>query len=66
MTGSNGKSGDEKGGFKPLNDGYTAVEKRGFAGASTNQELPKAPTGGTGQTALNASTPAPSSAKKES
>jgi hypothetical protein len=31
---------------------YSPLEKRGYDGAKTDQKLPKAPTGGTGQTTL--------------
>lgn len=39
-------------GYRPLNEGYTPVEKRGYDGAKTTEKLPKAPPGGTGQTTL--------------
>jgi hypothetical protein len=45
-TGGNGKI--EKGGYRPLNEGYSPKEQRGYI-PSQSGRLPKAPSGGTGQ-----------------
>jgi hypothetical protein len=41
----NGKTG-----YRPLNEGYSPKDERGYAGSSLTGKLPKAPKGGTGQT----------------
>lgn len=49
----NNRSNDdkfEKGGYQPLNEGYTPREKRGYVPNDQGGNLPKAPVGGTGQT----------------
>lgn len=40
----------EKGGYQPLNKGYTPMEHRGYSPQDTSAPPPKAPVGGTGQT----------------
>lgn len=42
--------GVKKGGYQPLNEGYTPTEKRGYTSGGQSTGLPKAPVGGTGQT----------------
>ena len=46
-TDGNGKI--DKGGYRPLNEGYSPMEKKGYVPASQTGRLPKAPSGGTGQ-----------------
>lgn len=43
----------EKGGYRPLNDGYSPAEQRGYVPNGSGGGLPKAPTGGTGQTTIS-------------
>jgi len=45
--GSNAKF--EKGGYRPLNVGYTPKELKGYSSRSQVGKLPKAPQGGTGE-----------------
>jgi hypothetical protein len=52
MTSENGRSGAEKGGFRPTLGGYSAIVKREDDGANAREWHPKPPLGGTGQTAL--------------
>lgn len=41
------------GGYRPMNGGYSPVDKRGYSPVDSGEpDLPKAPVGGTGQTAL--------------
>lgn len=58
MAANNSNNGQpakvEKGGYRPLNEGYSPKEQRGVVPTGTGGNLPKAPTGGTGQ-----SSPAP-------
>lgn len=42
----------EKGGYRPLNEGYTPQDKRGYVPKASGGSLPKAPIGGTGQTSV--------------
>jgi hypothetical protein len=44
---SNGKF--EKSGYRPLNEGYTPNEQRGYVPTAQAASLPKAPEGGTGE-----------------
>ncbi len=44
---NNGKL--EKGGYRPLNEGYSPMEQRGYTPATQSGKLPKAPAGGTGE-----------------
>ena len=43
-------------GYRPLNEGYTPKEQRGYAPNALGGVLPKAPKGGTGATTKPAST----------
>ena len=40
----------EKAGYRPLNEGYTPKEQKGYSPKGGQTSLPKAPVGGTGQT----------------
>lgn len=40
----------DRGGYQPLNEGYSPTEKRGYIPHGQGGTLPKAPVGGTGQT----------------
>lgn len=51
-------------GYRPLNEGYTAKEQRGYIPIASGARLPKAPTGGTGESAKPASTTRPRSVKR--
>jgi hypothetical protein len=51
--------GIEKGGYQPLNEGYSPGDRRGYTPHAHGTGLPKAPVGGTGQTT-------PANAKGES
>lgn len=42
-------SGIERGGYQPLQEGYTPGNQRGYVPVSGTGSLPKAPTGGTGE-----------------
>lgn len=54
----------ERGGYQPFQDGYTPSERRGYVpGHPADGGLPKAPTGGTGQTPATAPPPAGSGAR---
>ena len=43
----------DKGGYRPLNDGYSPTGKKGYVPKAPSGGLPKAPAGGTGQTSPN-------------
>lgn len=43
-------------GYRPLNEGYTPKEQRGYVTTASGGGLPKAPAGGTGESAKPAST----------
>ena len=51
MSKNSPSNGDKSGksGYRPLNEGYSPLEKRGYVPASSGAKLPKAPTGGTGE-----------------
>lgn len=52
----------EKGGYRPLNEGYSPSEQRGYVPVGSNAGLPKAPPGGTGESS-GSSGQAPGSAQ---
>jgi hypothetical protein len=54
-TSGNGKI--EKGGYRPLNEGYSPTEQRGYVPSPQAGRLPKAPLGGTGQSPHPSNTP---------
>lgn len=54
----------EKGGYRPLNEGYTPKEQRGYVPTSQGGGLPTPPIGGTGESPLP-STPSPAKGKQE-
>ena len=51
MAKINRSNGDksEKGGYRPLNEGYSPFEKKGYTPVSSGAKLPKAPAGGSGE-----------------
>ena len=50
-TGESSGGMEKKGGYQPLNEGYTPLANRGYtpSGAQANSGPPKAPQGGSGQ-----------------
>lgn len=46
---NNGTGKFEKRGYRPLNVGYSAEEKRGYSPKAQGANLPKPPRGGTGE-----------------
>jgi hypothetical protein len=47
----------EKSGYRPLNEGYSPQDQRGYFPKVTTGQLPKAPKGGTGQNTKPTSSP---------
>jgi hypothetical protein len=60
----NGDGTGSKGGYRPLNEGYSAIDKRGYAGKGSATQSPKAPQGGTGKTSSGGAKPSDQSTKK--
>jgi hypothetical protein len=56
MRDKNNGNRDEatKSGYRPLNEGYSPIDKRGYVGKDSAARPPKAPQGGTGKTTSNA------------
>lgn len=54
----------EKGGYRPLNKGYSPNEQRGYSPKAPCSNLPKPPQGGTGESSKPTSSATPVGGKK--
>jgi hypothetical protein len=59
-----GDAAGEKSGYRPLNEGYSPIDKRGYVGKGQMTQSPKAPQGSTGKTSSGGAKPSGQSTKK--